>query len=141
MPADPANCMLEGACDPGTNECLDPVVQPDCCGNGACDGTEDCHTCSRDCGEIPLPPATCGNGICETGDNESCLTCPQDCPGITGGKKSKRYCCGTTDSCDANGICHGSPCNPTPLAGATACCGDGTCVEGVEDASNCPKDC
>ena len=44
------------------------------CGNGVCDGPENCSTCPEDCGACQ---AVCGNGICEGG--ETCSSCPQDC--------------------------------------------------------------
>jgi beta-lactamase superfamily II metal-dependent hydrolase len=42
--------------------------------------------------------SACGNGTCDGG--EDCTTCPDDCPGRTGGKPSKRFCCGN-GSCEA----------------------------------------
>ncbi|MFH1608381.1 MAG: hypothetical protein ABIA78_04580 [archaeon] len=42
------------------------------CGDEVCSETEDCSTCSFDCGICP-----CGNDIC-AGD-ETCSTCPTDC--------------------------------------------------------------
>jgi hypothetical protein len=33
-----------------------------------------------------------GDGVCEAG--ESCLTCPDDCDGVTTGKPANRFCCG-----------------------------------------------
>lgn len=60
------------------------------CGDGYCNGNEDCDTCSQDCGTpittSPLscpstPPApvlgTCGNGRC--GLDEDCNICGSDC--------------------------------------------------------------
>jgi hypothetical protein len=46
----------------------------DFCGDGVCDGNEDCTSCSADCGS-PCPPD--GDGVCEIG--ESCTTSPADC--------------------------------------------------------------
>ena len=43
------------------------------CGNGICDGTEDCTTCPGDCGDC------CGNGECQQNLAEDCETCPGDC--------------------------------------------------------------
>ncbi len=54
--------------------------------------------------------STCGNGTCDQG--EDCTTCPDDCPGRTGGKPSKRYCCG-----------------------------NGSCEVDWEDSLSCPIDC
>ena len=52
----------------------------------------------------------CGNGTCDAG--EDCTSCAADCPGKTGGKPSKQYCCG-------NGICESAG----------------------EDVASCPIDC
>jgi beta-lactamase superfamily II metal-dependent hydrolase len=52
----------------------------------------------------------CGNGVCDAG--EDCETCSADCPGVTKGKPSGRYCCG-----------------------------NGTCEPVGEDAEICPIDC
>jgi hypothetical protein len=57
------------------------------------------------------PGPVCPNGTCEL--NESCdgrnatIDCPQDCPGLTTGNPSGRYCC-------VNGVCIGDGC---PVAG------------------------
>ncbi len=54
--------------------------------------------------------AWCGDGVCDAG--EDCHTCAGDCPGKTGGKPDKQFCCG-------NGVCE-------PVG---------------EDAATCPIDC
>jgi glucose/arabinose dehydrogenase len=43
------------------------------CGDGTCNGTESCSTCSADCGAC----STCGNGVCNSG--ETCSSCQADC--------------------------------------------------------------
>ncbi len=48
------------------------------CGNGMCDGDEDCHTCPNDCG---VCKTVCGNGKCEA--HEDCHNCPVDCGGCS----------------------------------------------------------
>ena len=45
-------------------------------------------------------PSGCGNGTCDAG--EDCVSCPADCIGITGGKPTKRFCCGN-GSCESVG--------------------------------------
>lgn len=47
---------------------------PPMCGDGKCNGNENCKTCPKDCG--PCPPV-CGDGQCN--GTEDCLTCPKDC--------------------------------------------------------------
>lgn len=65
------------------------------CGNGLCDIDESCSSCPADC---PSVSATCGNGICEAGDGEDCLSCASDCRGKQKGNPSKgRFCCGDGD--------------------------------------------
>jgi hypothetical protein len=49
------------------------ISQIPVCGNGICDTSETCTTCSQDCG---ICGAVCGNGICETGEQ---ISCPADC--------------------------------------------------------------
>lgn len=56
------------------------------------------------------PNNACGNGSCDA--DEDCHTCPADCIGVTGGKPSKRYCCG-----------------------------NGTCEPAGEDSQTCGIDC
>src|SRR5262249_3912479 len=43
------------------------------CGDGWCNGVEDCSTCAADCGACPV----CGDGQCVPG--EDCAACPGDC--------------------------------------------------------------
>ena len=99
----PASCPID--CDSGGGG--------DVCGDGVCGTTETCSSCSTDCGICP--PAACNNdGICN--DGEDCNGCG-DCPGVTNGKPSNRYCCGL-DTCDT-GLCGANACSAVPV------CGDG----------------
>jgi len=43
------------------------------CGDGACNGTEDCQTCASDCGNC------CGDSSCNPTHGENCSTCITDC--------------------------------------------------------------
>lgn len=87
-------------CLAASNETIDPVaglpgpgglairglikfIEPaDPCGDTVCDAaTEDCNTCSLDCG------ACCGDGECKSEHGETCGTCELDCdrcPGTCG---------------------------------------------------------
>jgi hypothetical protein len=110
---DPANCVINGICEPG----------------------EDCVSCPGDC--IVVSGDSCGNGLCEVGDGEDCVTCPEDCAGKTKGKNA--FCCGLdTDCSDPRCTSSGFYCRTT--ARVSACCGDSLC-EGQEDAANCAVDC
>ncbi|MEJ2535328.1 MAG: hypothetical protein P8008_07695, partial [Gammaproteobacteria bacterium] len=87
----------------------------DVCGDGVCGGSESCNSCETDCGVCP--PTACNfDGICNVG--EDCLGCT-DCPGLTGGKKNERFCCGLDGFCDQN-ICGAGACTA-----ANPVCGNG----------------
>ncbi len=87
------------------------------CGNGLCDGSETCSSCSSDCGPCP-----CGNSICAS--NESCLTCPGDCGS----------CCDNDGVCEVDeffeGGCADCSCSPGPCIIGSEACGSGLCVDG-----------
>jgi hypothetical protein len=134
------DCDDSNACtsDSCVNEECSYSPISDCCGNGVCESGEDCASCGSDCFS-GSGAATCGNGICEIGDGESCQNCPSDCNGVTAGRPSSRYCCGSDVFCaDARCSAGGSTCTEVP--GTSSCCGDGIC-EGAEDSANCAVDC
>ena len=73
-----------------------------CCGDGACTGTETCSSCLGDCGPCA---SVCGDGSCNGG--ETCTTCPTDCgtcPDICGDGS----CTGTETCSSCPGDC--GPC-------------------------------
>ncbi|MCK6508655.1 matrixin family metalloprotease [Myxococcota bacterium] len=131
------------------------------CGNGSCDGNEDCSSCPKDCpcpsgqqcqGGICITPSTCGNGACDASEN--CATCAQDCACpptqiCNAGKcEENKPQCGngicdnneTCDACKADCLCpEGLACN-NGLCKPLANCGDGRCAEG-EACDSCPQDC
>jgi hypothetical protein len=124
---DPANCVVNGVCDPG----------------------EDCVSCAADCAEVS--GAACGNGLCEAGDGENCVTCPTDCAGKQNGQN--QFCCGADDDQGANPIACGIDVNDDRCIDSRdnlfcrvaprvrACCGDALC-EGAETLSAaCDVDC
>ncbi|MDY0061122.1 MAG: hypothetical protein RBU45_15045 [Myxococcota bacterium] len=92
------------------------------CGDGWCQGAENCATCPADCGACP---AECGDALCVAGEN--CDTCPEDCGPCS--------VCGQ-DGCQADETCESCPgdCGPCPR------CGDEVC-SGAEDCLSCPDDC
>lgn len=49
---------------------------PNPCGNQLCDDNESCLTCPQDCGQCNNN-TICGNSLCEQGEN--CITCSSDC--------------------------------------------------------------
>lgn len=97
-----------GQCQGGENCANCPQDCGGCCGNGACDNGENCSSCSQDCGSC------CGNGACDWGEN--CSTCSKDCGA----------CCGngacdygeTCESCSAD--CH---CLPSGSLDSATCSG------------------
>ncbi len=60
------------------------VTVPPACGDGPCNGNENCGTCPADC-----TTTTCGDGYCCF--NENCHNCKADCPRIPVG--SDDYVC------------------------------------------------
>ena len=83
----------------------------DVCGDNICQASESCSSCASDCGVCP--PASCNNdGICNAG--EDCHGCT-DCPGVTGGKRKDRFCCGL-DSCETS-QCGANACSAVPVCG------------------------
>ena len=85
-------------------------------------------------GGDPPPSDPCDyDGTCEYG--EDCLNCVSDCPGQTGGKPAKRWCCGDGVCSDQeDGFICSLDCGSVPV------CGDGACSPG-EDSCVCPNDC
>ncbi len=85
------------------------------CGNGKCEGGENCSNCGQDCGNC------CGNGSCDNGEN--CASCGKDC-----------------GSCCGNGKCdNGENCS-TCDKDCGSCCGNGACDYG-EKCETCNADC
>ncbi len=75
------------------------------------DGAIDCDDadCAADAA-CETPVGCDSDGVCEAG--EDCLSCAEDCAGVTGGKKADRYCCGdgALDTPEGDGaICDGNP--------------------------------
>lgn len=74
---DQSNCGTTLNQPPTTKTCEGPA-QP-FCGDGFCNGSEACGTCTLDCGSCPVE-TSCGNenGVCDAG--ETTLSCTQECP-------------------------------------------------------------
>jgi len=122
------------------------------CGDGICNGVENCATCSDCCGPTP-PPVICGDGSCNAGAGENCSSCTQDCgscPPICGNSSCEVG--ETPGSCpaDCSGeICGAGGCNTGAGENCSNCpgdcgactgCGDGVCSAG-ETPATCPSDC
>jgi hypothetical protein len=155
-----------GKCPTGyqcsTNFCV-PTGTGNTCGNGQCDGSENCGTCAQDCkcsngqtcqNNACVTPATCGNGKCD--GSENCGTCARDCPCPTGQSCQNNQCkalqsrCGD-GICDGNENCTDCPNDCTCPAGfscqSKACkpldnCGNGVCDTQLgENCATCAQDC
>ena len=137
---------LKAWLDPGNTGALavDTFVPGSACdADGTCEAGEDCHGCPADCAG-GTAPASCGNDLCETGAGEDCLSCPADCNGMQGGAPKNRYCCGDGAGSNpvgcADGRCTAAGNACTTAAGASFCCGDGSCGAG-ETGATCELDC
>lgn len=131
------NCVdgLDNDCD-GLFDAEDPdcvvtiptsyaTIKPCCNNDGVCDFCEFAWNCGGDC------LGRCGDRFCDKMRGENVRTCPWDCTGRCG-----------------DGVCHGQglgnetwkTCRqdcPAP----TQVCGDGLCVDLIEDRLVCPLDC
>lgn len=134
-------------------DALDTTQPPDTaqpqCGDGQCDGGEDCDSCATDCGTCP---PVCGDGQCE--GQESCVLCPADCgqcppecgDGDCAGAETCQVCpqdCGACPPQCGDLACNGTETCETCLADCGACppkCGDGQC-QSVESCATCEADC
>ncbi|UCF68904.1 MAG: S8 family serine peptidase, partial [Acidobacteriota bacterium] len=68
----PVSCA-DARCSTGGFTCTDVPTAASCCGDLACQGSEDSFKCEVDCGPAPF----CGDGSCDA--SESPCDCPQDC--------------------------------------------------------------
>jgi len=111
------------------------------CGNGLCEIDESCASCPADC---PSLGATCGNGICEAGNGEDCLSCASDCRGKQQGNPRNRFCCGDGDG-DNPLACSATACTSSGYqctdTPATPSCCGDLICQTNEDGYNCAIDC
>ncbi len=127
---------------PNNANCPDDGIY--CNGNEVCDIVDGCsHTgnpCSPEticneetniCDEVPV----CGDRVCAGLPYEDCNNCPADCPGVTTGKPSNRWCCGnlTCEESEPTAIC------PVDCESPSVC-GNGSC-DWDENPCNCSEDC
>ena len=98
------------------------------CGNGECDGIEDCLVCPEDCGECA------GTGCCDPHATPACddaeiaaCVCNEDA-----------WCC--TEEWDAICVEEVVTFNCGTCGGSGPVCGDGNCT-GSETCTTCPADC
>jgi hypothetical protein len=138
-------CCLDendGCCSPDSQKCdVDCIVNgisndPDCgsgasCGDGSCSSTEDCNSCSLDCG-VCDPNPVCGDNTCDP--NESCSSCETDCGNCGNCLNScGDGCCDSTENCNSCSLDCGT-CAPNPVCGNNIC-------EPNESPYSCSNDC
>src|SRR3989338_8463225 len=121
---------------------LPPPPPLPACGNGSCDGGEDCSSCPTDCGVLCNVPITCGDGVCEndggpTYGPEDWYNCPEDCWRCN----EKGWCTACMDGWCAFGETVIS-CPVDCLWELPTTCGDGWCnASSGETPVTCPLDC
>lgn len=75
------------------------IPAPAVCGDNVCQPSEDCASCSADCGACPV----CGDGTCDP--DESCESCSTDC-GECPVCQPRNAACSSSDECCAGLSCH-----------------------------------
>jgi len=119
-------CHLSEDC----STCSDDCGACPSCGDEECNGDETCDTCSDDCGACP----SCGDEECN-GD-ETCDTCPDDC-GVCPPSCGDSECNGDETCSTCSDDCGACP----PVCGDEECNGDETCETCELDCGDCPAYC
>ncbi len=137
------SCINSDGCCPGGCTILNDNDCEAVCGDGSCNGTENCSTCAQDCsciGDDICCSGSCVEADCsqnsECDDSDACTTntcsnagtCSAECtfPEIT--------FCVNSDGCCPSGCTTGNDND------CSAECGDGTC-NGAENCESCSADC
>lgn len=139
-----SRCNAGLTCGGSSNPVCNPVPR---CGDGTCNGTENCSTCASDCGCTSGQVCSGGSCVACRAVNQSCSgSC---CAGLTCSATPYGYYCGS-NACGGGGqpCCYGARCNSgyscgpssNPVCNAVPRCGDGTC-NGTENCSTCASDC
>ncbi len=136
----PQDC---GVCMPSERFCLGKLLRV-CNANGTAFEDVDCTAFDQTCASGNcVEPDVCGNGACESG--ETLQTCPDDCTVICGDGACDPSETFTSCSADCDPECGDASCQGDELFETCPLdclpgCGDGACGGG-EDRNNCPKDC
>ncbi len=122
----------DGYCHPVKEgpDCPDCAPPSYCCGDGICEGAEDCYNCEVDCGPPP-PSPYCGDDSCGSGEDQ--CNCPDDCGSPSTYETScddevDNDCDGATDcddsECESDLACQQSPClaKDEPCTKNDQCC-------------------
>jgi hypothetical protein len=150
--------VILGSCSCGAP----PPPPPPTCGNGSCQASENCSTCSSDCtcltGQIcnaGICQSTCGDGTCTLAEKCSCLV---DCSGQSCGTGNGRICSagscicpggavemasihcadGLDNDCDGLTDCADADCAP---AASCSTAPETQCDDGADNDSDGPTDC
>jgi len=109
------------------------------CGDGYCQSSENCDSCSKDCGNCKAA-AYCGDRVCNAG--ECALGCYKDClisqceNGVCESQKGENCVTSPNDCrCKLN-----ERCNREIKSCEVIFCGNGMCDNG-ENSLTCPNDC
>ncbi|MHC5111951.1 MAG: hypothetical protein ACYTHJ_18980 [Planctomycetota bacterium] len=96
------DCGAPVSFESSADECQDGL-------DNDCDGNTDCDDIS--CNLVPAcVPLICGNGMCQS--SEDCTSCSADCASVRTGKTAVRHCCGNgiLEAAEGDGsICDGNP--------------------------------
>jgi hypothetical protein len=127
-----ASCFkgeCDGYCHPVKEgpDCPD-CVPSYCCGDGTCQGAEDCYSCEVDCG----PPPYCGDDSC--GSDEDQCTCPEDC----GTPPTYETSCNDREDNDCDGAtdCDDNDCDTDPACQSQCLAKNASCTENSQCCSN-----
>jgi len=115
--------VIKHKCPAGCDEGACITLEPSYCGDGVCDDNESYLTCPEDC-EL----TSCGNGICEPELGENPDNCWEDCAPPT---PPESYC--------GDGVCDEDE-NWAYCQEDCSVCGDGFCSK-TETPENCLLDC
>jgi hypothetical protein len=94
---------VAGSCSHSSVDCNDGQV----CTIDSCDAVGGCSNVSD-----PSCTDPCGDGVCDV-SSENCSSCPDDCNGLTRGRKSERFCCGADAGCTDPRCTSGTQCSGT----------------------------
>ncbi len=98
-----------------------------------CQGSEDCSSCSKDCGACP-----CGDGKCTSG--EDCAKCPGDCGACQCGNgkcEPGETATNCAADCKVSGVvCNGKCGDASKEADGSTCWCDDLCIENSDCCSD-----
>ncbi len=136
----PQDC---GICIPSERQCLGRTLRV-CNANGTAFDDFECAAFDQVCAAGNcVEPNVCGNGACEIGEDES--SCPDDCAVICGdgqctGGETFTSCSPDCEPTCGDDSCQGTEVRATCPDDCLETCGNNVC-DPAEDRDNCPRDC